>query len=76
MDGATLELETIPRPLWVNPEQAEAIFGISAWTLRKVVKEGHVRSAKVADTQQAPRVYHARDLHEWLLSRATKGGTA
>lgn len=71
-----IEVETIPRPLWINAAQAESVFGLSAAQLRKVAAGGSIRWAKTSDARQAGRIYNVRDVNEWIASRACEAMAA
>lgn len=48
----------------------EKLFGIPKNTLRRIAEKGHVRSVKVGEYQQSPRVYFVEDMKEYLQNNA------
>ena len=65
------EPQSAGRQLWGNAKDVQRIFGMSYAVLKKLVKQGRIRSWKLGESLQSARLYRIDDIDELLLSEAT-----
>jgi len=73
VDAGVVQFEpvTVERPLWGNAADVKRIFGMTYAILKKLTKQGRIRSWKLGESKQSARLYRISDIDELLLSEAT-----
>ena len=61
-----VQLKMVPRPFWGRAKQVYDLFGVTEKILRRLVAQGHVRTRKLGDSQNAIRIFSVTDLWQYL----------